>query len=101
MDNLELSHRESFFHSVFVDLYLFFTLCILIVVPEHHATQVFISSFLVPCLKLAIWLWENPFFSGVCFLSLYKMISKLPSKKYVKFPDIEVLGVYNLGGKTK
>lgn len=43
--NLELSHREWFLHSVFVDLDLFFTLCILfVVVPTYLVTQVFISS---------------------------------------------------------
>lgn len=28
------------------------------------------------------------------------MISELPSKKYVKFLDLKILGTYSLGGET-
>lgn len=71
--------------------------------PCHTGIHIVID--LVSCLQLAVWLWENPSFWGLCFLSckvkcLYRVISKLSSKQYVKLPDLKVLDAYNLDGET-
>ena len=66
MGNLEPSHRESFFHSACLWIFIFHIVhsrCCSSDTPGHAGSHIFID--LAPCLQRAVCFWEKPFFGDL------------------------------------